>query len=475
VKSNSLITNIRWLAFVNLLTKPIWFVFFLIVARVLGPEEYGKLMYALSFSSIIAVLFEGGVDMQTTRYLAQDKKRFYDFIPNSLTVKIWSGLGIIVTSLLFIWIKETTYEIKLLLLLATGYVLINSITTHIRFIFRGFEVMKYEGLSIITEKILVILLGGLSLYIQSKAIFFINGYFIAYLGLLVLTIYILITKIGYISIFSIHTNLFKYVIKPSLPYALMSFFMIIYFRAATILIEYLTHNQSLVGLYNSGYRIVEASLLFPSIIMMPLYPVLARRSNEREFLGNLLNKALGYILLISFLISIPCSLFSFEVIQLLYGQNYTSASICFSIIVLSIIPISFTWVFGTLVAAIGRQVRANYYIFIITILNVVLNYFLIPKHGINAAALITLLTEIAIGIINIYIVRDYLNWKMMTSMLFRLILISIVCIICTNYVVSYLSIPLKISIVMIVILLSFLSFQLVKINDLLRFLKIKNV
>jgi O-antigen/teichoic acid export membrane protein len=189
----------------------------------------------------------------------------------------------------------------------------------------------------------------------------------------------------------------------------MGFFTIVYFRSATILIKALTDSDQLVGFYNAGFRLVEAFMLFPSVVVAPMYSVFARVESQERKVVELISDSSRLIFVISSVICIPIFVFPDEFTSLLFGKEYAPASACIGLVVLSIIPVGLTWVFGSLVAACGRQKRANKFILLATVLNITMNFLLIPILSIEGAALTTLLTECIIALSNVWVVRDFLS------------------------------------------------------------------
>ena len=84
--------NISWLVTVNVLSKPIWFVFLLVSARLLGPLEFGKYMLSIGFMSVVIGVFEGGIDIHSIRTLAAFPDRFQEFFSYTIWLKIFSGV-----------------------------------------------------------------------------------------------------------------------------------------------------------------------------------------------------------------------------------------------------------------------------------------------------------------------------------------------------------------------------------------------
>jgi O-antigen/teichoic acid export membrane protein len=217
-------------------------------------------------------------------------------------------------------------------------------------------------------------------------------------------------------------ELWRGVLRPALPFALMNVFTIIYFRSGTLLLAYLTGRDDLVGHYNAGYRLVESFMLFPTIVTAPLYPVLARRHGEGDALSPLLADAARVILLVTLAIVLPLALYHAEFTALFFGDGYRAAAPAVGIVVLAMLPVGMNFVFGSMVAAGGRQPRGNVFIGAVTVLNVLLNLAAIPRWGAAGAAAVTVLTELALVGANAWVVRDYVRWRELRATAGRLAL-----------------------------------------------------
>jgi O-antigen/teichoic acid export membrane protein len=152
-------------------------------------------------------------------------------------------------------------------------------------------------------------------------------------------------------------------------------------------------------------------MLFPTIITGPLYPVLARRHTEGAALSPLLLAAARAIMVVSLAITLPLALFHRDFTALFFGRGYSAAAVAVGIVVLAMIPVGMNFVFGSMVAASGRQPRGNVFIFVVTVLNVLLNLAAIPRFGAAGAAAVTVLTELALVSANMWVVRDYVRWS----------------------------------------------------------------
>jgi O-antigen/teichoic acid export membrane protein len=92
-------------------------------------------------------------------------------------------------------------------------------------------------------------------------------------------------------------------------------------------------------------------------------------------------------------IAIPISVFSHQIIYLLYGEKFTEAS---NVLEISIWASLFVFIgvgSGKFLLAENLQNLAFYRTFYGMIINIILNFILIPSYGIQGAAIATLISQ----------------------------------------------------------------------------------
>jgi O-antigen/teichoic acid export membrane protein len=405
------LTNVRWLAAANLAVRPVWFLFLLFSSRLLGPVEFGRTMFAISFVTLVGVLFEGGVDVLVVRRLSTRSEQYPAFLAHSSLFKLVGAGLLAVTAVALTFVVPTGGVPRALIAIAAVYVAFNALMLHFRAVFRAFEVLKYEAYSVLVEKIGVTLICGAVLLVSRKSGPFLTAYALAYAVGAVFTLVLLVRRLG-LPAWRIDTGyLWRDVIRPALPFALMNVFIMVYFRSGTFLLETITGRDELVGYYNAGYRLVESYMLLPSVVVGPLYPVLSRRFRDRESVSGLLFQATRAILFVSMLVTVPLCVFHRQFTALLFGDAYAPAAPVVGVVALTMIPVGLNFVFGTMVAAADRQGRANVFIILVTVLNLAANAVLIPVLGILGAAWTTVATEAVLAFANMWVVRDCFGWR----------------------------------------------------------------
>ena len=155
--------NITWIGFSYLITKPLFFLFTIFVARKLGVEDFGKFSFVLAFVMIFSFVFDFGFNQLTTRDVAKEKLLAPIYLGNGFSFRIIiSG---IVLSLIYILINLMNHPIDTTrsTYIASVYLIFLSLCSFNYSIFRAFEKIKYESLLTIIEKVLIVFFGSLIL------------------------------------------------------------------------------------------------------------------------------------------------------------------------------------------------------------------------------------------------------------------------------------------------------------------------
>jgi O-antigen/teichoic acid export membrane protein len=191
----------------------------------------------------------------------------------------------------------------------------------------------------------------------------------------------------------------------------------LFFQIDTILLS-LWKGNLYVGMYQAVFKLIILPLMIPDILNFTLLPVLSRLfTTEKE-------KALRILYLMNkllFLASLPITLilyvYSEEIINIIYGYKQYSASVPVLKIFAFNIFIRFSFeAFALILTTTNKQVIRMYTVISATIINIALNYFLIPQFGLKGAAIVSLISIIFVyGVYSIYssmlIKKWYFNFQ----------------------------------------------------------------
>jgi O-antigen/teichoic acid export membrane protein len=447
--------------------KPLWFIFLILTTRVLGPEDFGKFMYAVSLIGLVLSFFEFGIAIHTTKTISSRSEDNRQFISQTFGLRIASY---VLTVVVFITLYSITtlleHEIIVYTLLLYGFS--NSLTLFYRSVFRGFEKLKYEGLSIIVDRIIVILLCGTVLLIEPELSNFIFAYSVSFFLSMCFT-YFLFTKITDNPLPSFDVNYIRHkVIVPGSVFALMNVLLIVRNSIPSIFLE--TFQSSIqVGFYNSGYRLIESYLLLPSIFVVPIYPYLVRIFARKKVLNKILNNTTRIIFQLTTLIVVPIILFQNEFTILLYGSEYSEASSTVAFLIGGLYFMSLTVIYGSLVTASNKQPIANKFIIIEVVISILIYYWVCTHFSSQGVAMTKLIFEFLMALLLIYTAKNLVDFKLFFSTLikfFSLVVLTIVSFYLLNSLSVTFHLGVQIAFIYLVLIINSFIFKTLTLDDL---------
>jgi O-antigen/teichoic acid export membrane protein len=189
-------------------------------------------------------------------------------------------------------------------------------------------------------------------------------------------------------------------------FVLLEVFQTLNFQVDTFIISFLLTEADL-GYYGASQTVLAGVLMIPVAIRMALYPLMARfESQDKEKLHHLYHKASQYMLVIGLPLSAGVTVLAAPVIELLFGPDFAPAIPALQISVWAMLFALMNVPGARLMLVYGRQTPASWLRGIGTVASVGLNLLLIPRFGINGAAVARVLaTAVFFFSIHIYVQR----------------------------------------------------------------------
>jgi O-antigen/teichoic acid export membrane protein len=144
--------------------------------------------------------------------------------------------------------------------------------------------------------------------------------------------------------------------------------------------------------------LTDVASSIPAIITASLFPAIlnAKKDSHSNYLSRIYNmhNILFYISLFIFLISL---FFSKEIIHLLFGEPYAASAPVLTILLFGNIFLTMAIVNYRVLLAENLQIISLYRGGIGAVVNIILNFLLIPRYGIQGAAFATLFAHAISG------------------------------------------------------------------------------
>ena len=399
-----LLSGLFWVLLANLLVKPFWILGVEVgVQNAVGNEMYGFYFSILNLSYILNILLDLGITNFNTRNIAQHPQLITKHLSGILGIKVaLLGLYLVVTFSVGALMGYGSEEFRLLAWLTLCQFL-SSLILYLRSNFEGLLLFKWDSLFSVLDRVLMIFICGCLLWGPLRENF--NIYWFVYAqvaayGLTALLAFIVIARKARFSIFNFHLSpaFFLVILKKSAPFALLVLLMASYNRIDPILLRRLAGDAD-AGVYAGAFRLLDALTAVAYLVSVPLLPVFSKLCKEikpasanynllsiNSQLADIVRLVFWPMMLFAVGVSVVCNLWAEPIMQLLYHGNFAPYVPVFRVVIFGIVPISITYIFGTLLTAGGHLRQLNLFAATTLVLNVVVNLLLIPRLGATGSA-----------------------------------------------------------------------------------------
>ena len=395
--------NASWLIMGKLAQSVIALFINLLTARYLGPSNYGLLSYAASIVAFAIPIMNLGFSNVLVLEETHHPENEGEIFGSAIILSTISAVACILGVSLYTFFVDAGEPVTNLVVILYSLLLIFQAFDLIQYWFQAKLLSKYMSIVSLIAYVLV------SSY---KIILLVSGadiYFFAVTNaldslLIAVALMICYKKCGGKKL-SFSKSVAKRMFAKSKHYIVSSMMVTIFMQTDKIMLKIMMGEEA-VGYYSAATTIAcMSSFVFLAVIdsMRPVIFQCKNGDDNREFENKL---TLTYFIVIYMAIAqcLIMALFSNIIVNILYGNRYTEASSALRIVVwfttFSYIgAVRNIWILGE---------NKQKFLWLINLsgalLNLVLNYILIPKYGINGASVASVITQFFANIIVSYII-----------------------------------------------------------------------
>jgi O-antigen/teichoic acid export membrane protein len=340
----------------------------------------------------LGVFVDFGFNMYMVREIARDRSKAGEILASILPFK----LAITFLVLLSIWLttKFMGYDpVTNYVIAGIGiYYVLMSYSAFFRTVFMATEMMQYEAIFSIIDKMLVFI-GGVLLITGNKGIVSLSILYPTVEALMLgAGLYILFKKFPDTKyVFSKSTMISS--IKESLPFFFSGIFMMVYLYIDSVMLSKM-QNETAVGIYNASYGLVYNLRILVSPFITSIFPSMAFHADtDREHLLRMFTKVRKVILWAGILIAVLAFTLSKQIIMLLYGTKMLASVPVFAILIWANPFIYMNGFYSYTLVSLGDQKSLFKFLVIATIANVIMNLIAIPRYSYYGASATTVLSE----------------------------------------------------------------------------------
>lgn len=377
------------------------------ISRILLPEGVGKVALALSIISYFTIFSQLGIPVYGLRIAAQlrdDKKSLTKavqelFIINMITTFI---AYILLVGIIF-FIPQLKEE-KLLYIIIGSSIILNTIG--MEWLFKGLEEYTYITIRSIIFKIIGLIL--VFLLIHSKADYIVYGVIIiisGYLGFILNFIF----SFKWINFKPLKNYNLKQHLKPVFIFFAMSCAITIYTNLDIVMLGFMKTNAD-VGYYSVAIKIknvLVGLIMSLGTVLLPRCSYYIKQNLFNEF-KIVSSKAMSFIFVSSIPLMIYFILFAKIIVLFLFGSEFTGSVIPMQIIMITLLFIGITSLIGfQIMVPLGKENLVLYSVIAGAVVDVILNFILIPRYSAAGAALGTVFAELCVLIFQVVVMKNY--------------------------------------------------------------------
>jgi O-antigen/teichoic acid export membrane protein len=384
--------NTGWMMGDQVIRKGVGLLLGVLVARHFGPQLYGEFSYAIAVVMIVCPIARLGLDEISIRNMARDPSSRDEVLGTSFVMMFAGGCLAFLVAMLSIFLARSESQLVqwLVGILAIGCIV--QAFMAIEFWFESQMQWKFNVYAKTSAFLLLSFSKIILLLLQAPLVAFawagLAETALGSLGLLIVYRYRgFSTKVWRFS-----RNMARSLLSDSWPLILSALLTMIYLRIDQIMIGSMVGSAEL-GNYSVAVQLSEVWVFIPMVIISAVFPafVEVEKDNEALFYAHL-QKLYSMMALYAYLVALPITFFSTEIILFLFSSAYADAGSLAAVLVWGMVFTSLGAARNVLIIA-KNWTRVNLMsIALGGVLNILLNLFLIPAHGAMGAAIATLIS-----------------------------------------------------------------------------------
>jgi len=328
----------------------------------------------------------------------------------------------IVTGKLLGYPTETMALIKLLGLAE----LVNGIAQLFRCVFRAFEKMHYEALTVITERIMTTVVGSgliiLGIDLKDFCVIVLIASFIN-LVLSASLVRASFTKLA----FNFDLAIWRIILVQALPFAIGNIFNLIYFRIDMIMLSKLSVDGELANAwYGLAFTIVNAFTIIPGAFMGAMFPMMSREFEEGTIaFRRSYTNAVRAMLLLGLPLAIGLSVLADKVAFLLFSQlEWQKIGQGLQLLSWSGGLTFLTTVVITVLRATDKRRAFTILMVLTAILNISINFLIVPKWSHIGCSIAMIVSESFLLIAGFIYIHLQISHLIQMGFVIRIIVLS---------------------------------------------------
>lgn len=399
---NKVFKNASWIIGCKIAQSALTFIVTMLVARFLGPSNYGLINYAASIVAFVVPIAQLGLGNIQVQELVNDLDHEGEITGTTIVLSVLSGCACVVGVISFVLIANGSEKETLIVCVLYSIILFFQSAELLQYWFQSKYMSKYASVvsliafAFVTAYRVLLLVNSLSIYWFAVA----NA--IDYI-IISLTLVVLYYRLGGKKL-SFSAIIAKRMLAKSKYYIVANMMVAVFSQTDRIMLK-LMIDDAATGYYAAAISCASLANFVYTAIIDSFRPLIFEHYKvSKELFEQTMAKLYSIIIYLSLIECLFVTIFAHYIICIIYGEAYLDA-----VQPLRLAVWYSTFSFIGMIRNIWILAEAQQkWLWIINLsgafMNVVLNFVLIPRFGISGAACASLLTQFFANVVVSYII-----------------------------------------------------------------------
>ncbi|WP_461436193.1 flippase [Methanosphaera sp.] len=457
------VKNSSFLILTSLISNVMMFLLTLVTARYLGTYNFGLISSALSVIGIFGVFCDLGLGYYAIQKVSRNHDLTSKYFGTAFVLRLILSILTFIAYVIFSYVSGFTGNAWGVMIVVGVYMFFSSLTNFYYSLYQSNEEMYYQTIVNTVYNVGVFLIALLFIYLKYDVVWIASSYPLAIILSFILGSFIKVRHYPKFT-YDFSRKFLKELIVNSIPFGITGVFTSIYFWIAAIILTFMSGSVA-VGLFSSSQKIILVLSALFVLLSNAVFPVMSQLFvQDKDKLNALYQKMLKYMLILSVPIAIGSYIYSYDIINIVFGSEYLEATVCLSILMFAAIFLFLSGTTSTLLNAINKQFLVTKVAAIGAVFSIIVNYILISKYSYIGASITSVLTELLVLILILYSLDKTefrLDIKSTIKPIIQVLLANIVMVI----VLFYLQLPFVLGVIVAVIVYLIALFVTGAINE----------
>lgn len=369
------------------------FVTYILAARVLGAAGYGDFTLGMTIALLLMALPAWGTARYTSILAARDPGRTLEIVSGGAGLILVLGAAY----LPLVWltaslVSPSAVVVQVALLLGVDFIT-REVSILLRMLLRVHDAFATEMTTVYAERVLMFVIAVATLVAAPGPVPLAMALMAGRSAGTAVTIVLFARRVGrFWPRFQLRA--LRDLWRGGTPIAIRRAIGSLSFKLDTVFLGAMRSSVE-VGLYGTVYTLMDGVLMLPTVVTGSMGPTLSANfaQDRHEVVGRLYRRGLKYLVLAGLFLAAVFAVLSEAVVDLLYGAEYARSAAALRILSISVVFVFVRRQATEVLDNVDLRSTTAWIFAAGLLVNVVLNFVLIPPFGYLGAAAATVVTE----------------------------------------------------------------------------------